>query len=376
MYHAPVHLGGPGARKPVKVMLRCVDELSPEQLAAITDRHGMLSWENDWYYQPTTLETFPIPDLERAGVWVSAFRNCNNQCRFCNHHSGTAVPVDIEQMVENLGVIAARGVRRVALAGGEITLLPELPEVVSRLRQAGYDSISLATNARRLSDGDFCQRLIDAGVGSFLCSLHGYDESTGDLIAARRGAFAEALAGLEQIGKRRPPGGTFLVNHVVTSVTVGHLETAVRLILGAGADVVQLSMVEMHVAGDDVQALIPRLTEVREALARALPLVTAAGKEALLEAIPPCVFPGYEPFYLDGRRQRQAGYLRIHYEGRKDHDLVLINQGSVKRLVLQQAPACSECLYQPVCAGTYYSYFQRHGSEGLAPVRRVPEPRI
>jgi MoaA/NifB/PqqE/SkfB family radical SAM enzyme len=356
-------------------MLRCVDELSPEALAAITDRHGMLSWENDWYYQPTTLDTFPIPDLEHAGVWVSAFRSCNNQCRFCNHHSGAAVPVDIEQLVENLAVVAARGVRRVALAGGEITLLPELPEVVSRLRQAGYDAISLATNARRLSDGDYCQRLIDAGVGSFLCSLHGYDERTGDLIASRPGAFAEALAGLEQIGKRRPPGGTFLVNHVVTSVTVGHLDTAVRLILGAGADVVQLSMVEMHVAGDEVQALIPRLGEVREALARALPLVTAAGKEALMEAIPPCVYPGYEPFYLDGRRQRQAGYLRIHYEGRRDHDLVLINQGSVKRLVLQQASVCSECLYQPVCAGTYYSYFQRHGAEGLAPVRQVPEPR-
>jgi hypothetical protein len=158
-------------------------------------------------------------------------------------------------------------------------------------------------------------------------------------------------------------------------VTVEHLETAVQLILGTGADVVQLSMVEMHVPGDEAQMLIPRLTEVRRALARALPLITAAGKEALIEAIPPCVYPGYERFYLDGRRQRQGGYLRVHYEGRRDHDLVLINQGSVKRLVLQQAPSCAECLYQPICAGTYYSYSQAFGNEGLVPVRQVPEPR-
>ncbi len=104
-------------------------------------------------------------------VRVSLTDRCNLRCVYCMPAAGLPwLPrpdlLTDDEVVAAVGQLAALGMRRVRLTGGEPTVRPGLVALVARLRRvAGLEELSLSTNGVRLcQEPDLARRLAEAGL--------------------------------------------------------------------------------------------------------------------------------------------------------------------------------------------------------------------
>ena len=137
--------------------------------------------------------------------------HCNLACSFClveDALGGNFKGIDIDDAEFILRHPVSEKVRRVIFSGGEVTLEPDLPryvELAKTLRNPR--DIRLETNATRLSDAAYLNRLVALGVNELFVSLHGHDPETCDLITQRPGSFESIMAGVRQIARGRMERG-------------------------------------------------------------------------------------------------------------------------------------------------------------------------
>lgn len=99
---------------------------------------------------------------------ISVTDRCNFRCVYCMPAEGLewlpkAKILRYEEIAEVVRQLAPLGLRRLRLTGGEPTLRPELPRLVSMLRAIdGVEDIALSTNGVRLPE--MAQRLAAAGL--------------------------------------------------------------------------------------------------------------------------------------------------------------------------------------------------------------------
>ncbi|MBI5527403.1 MAG: hypothetical protein HY897_13805 [Deltaproteobacteria bacterium] len=143
-----------------------------------------------------------------TGNVSAAPRNwCSNHCIFCTPKAlfarhGLPVPLDTAGgFAAALETIAARTKRRGVF---EFTTIepaesPHLLEMAEIARRAGYRRLDLWTHGRTLSDAGVARDLMRAGFGAFRIPIHGPDAATHDLVAGSHGAFAETIAGVDNL---------------------------------------------------------------------------------------------------------------------------------------------------------------------------------
>ncbi len=132
---------------------------------------------------------------------ISVTDKCNLRCVYCMPPEG--LPwlkrdqlLTYEEIEVVVATMAAMGLRRIRLTGGEPLVRRDLPELVRRLAAiSGIDDIALSTNAVLLAP--VAEELRDAGVARVNVSLDSLRPDRVDAIARRPGAHEAIFAGLE-----------------------------------------------------------------------------------------------------------------------------------------------------------------------------------
>ncbi|HSH45639.1 MAG TPA: radical SAM protein, partial [Longimicrobiales bacterium] len=132
---------------------------------------------------------------------VSVTDKCNLRCVYCMPLQGLpwlkrAELLSYEEIAEILGTMAAMGLRRVRLTGGEPLVRRDLDRLVSMIRAIpSIDDIALSTNAVLLADA--ADALKEAGVDRVNISLDSLRPDRVDAIARRPGSYDGIMAGLD-----------------------------------------------------------------------------------------------------------------------------------------------------------------------------------
>lgn len=122
---------------------------------------------------------------------------CNNDCAHCYNARERNFPeLGTEQWFKILDQLWALGVPHIVFTGGEATLRNDLPELIHHAESNGQIT-GLNTNARRLSDEKYVQKLIDAGLDHVQITVESCDEQIHDEMMRARGAFKQTIAGLK-----------------------------------------------------------------------------------------------------------------------------------------------------------------------------------
>ena len=132
---------------------------------------------------------------------ISVTDKCNLRCVYCMPEEG--LPwlrrdeiLSYEEIAEIVGVMAAMGLRRVRLTGGEPLVRKDLDRLVSLLSEiGGIEDVALSTNAVLLAP--VARRLRAAGVSRVNISLDSLQPARADEIARRPGTLARVLEGLD-----------------------------------------------------------------------------------------------------------------------------------------------------------------------------------
>ncbi|MEJ5223731.1 MAG: radical SAM protein, partial [Anaerolineales bacterium] len=90
------------------------------------------------------------------------------------------------------------GIPHIIFTGGEATLREDLPELIAHAEGNGQIT-GLNTNARRLSDPNYVQRLVDAGLDHVQITLESADADIHDQMMRARGAWKQTVAGLKNV---------------------------------------------------------------------------------------------------------------------------------------------------------------------------------
>jgi radical SAM protein with 4Fe4S-binding SPASM domain len=122
---------------------------------------------------------------------------CNNDCAHCYNARERNFPeLSTEQWCKILDQLWALGVPHIVFTGGEATLRHDLPELIHHAESNGQIT-GLNTNARRLSDEKYVQKLIDAGLDHVQITVESCDEQIHDEMMRTKGAFKQTIAGLK-----------------------------------------------------------------------------------------------------------------------------------------------------------------------------------
>ncbi len=124
---------------------------------------------------------------------------CNNDCAHCYNARERNFPeLDTEQWQQILDRLWAMGVPHIVFTGGESTLRSDLPELVAHAEANGQIT-GLNTNARRLADEKYVQKLLDAGLDHVQITLESCDEQVHDAMVRAKGAFKQTVQGLKNV---------------------------------------------------------------------------------------------------------------------------------------------------------------------------------
>lgn len=122
---------------------------------------------------------------------------CNNDCAHCYNARERNFPeLGTEQWFKILDQLWALGVPHIVFTGGEATLRDDLPELIRHAESNGQIT-GLNTNARRLSDEKYVQKLVEAGLDHVQVTVESCDEQIHDGMMRARGAFRQTIAGLK-----------------------------------------------------------------------------------------------------------------------------------------------------------------------------------
>jgi len=122
---------------------------------------------------------------------------CNNDCAHCYNARERNFPeLSTEQWFKILDQLWELGVPHIVFTGGEATLRNDLPELIAHAEANGQIT-GLNTNARRLSDERYVQKLVDAGLDHVQVTVESCNEQIHDEMMRARGAFKQTIAGLK-----------------------------------------------------------------------------------------------------------------------------------------------------------------------------------
>jgi radical SAM protein with 4Fe4S-binding SPASM domain len=122
---------------------------------------------------------------------------CNNDCAHCyNARERTFPELHTENWKHILDQLWALGVPHIVFTGGEATLRNDLPELIAHAESNGQIT-GLNTNARRLMDETYVQKLLDAGLDHVQVTVESCDEQIHDEMMRAKGAFKQTIQGLK-----------------------------------------------------------------------------------------------------------------------------------------------------------------------------------
>ncbi len=154
----------------------------------------------------------PIHDLELESLMPFSARptapyrmdlavtyRCNNDCAHCYNARERNFPeLTTEQWFKIIDQLWALGVPHLVFTGGEATLRNDLPELIHHAESNGQIT-GLNTNARRLMDEKYVQKLIDTGLDHVQITVESCNEQVHDGMMRAKGAFKQTIAGLKNV---------------------------------------------------------------------------------------------------------------------------------------------------------------------------------
>lgn len=138
-----------------------------------------------------------------GGMPTSAFLQlsdrCNHACLHCYQVHGERGELSTGEVKQVMDDLAASGVLFLTLSGGEITLRPDLLELVAHARALRF-AVRIFTNAY-LVDDDMARRLAELSVLDVNVSLYSGEPAVHDGITQVPGSFVRTIEGVRALRK-------------------------------------------------------------------------------------------------------------------------------------------------------------------------------
>lgn len=149
----------------------------------------------------STLEQAPLfstPVHAPYKVDLALTYGCNNLCAHCYNEAErrSMKPLAAAEWCRVIDRLTHIGVPHLILTGGEATLRPDLPTIISHADRSGM-IVGLNTNGRRLADPAFVGKLVEAGLNHVQITLGSCRAAVHDAMVGASEAFHQTVRGIQ-----------------------------------------------------------------------------------------------------------------------------------------------------------------------------------
>lgn len=283
--------------------------------------------------------------------YIQITRICDQECLFCSNPANGKV-IDLSAAKKVVDDYIARGYTGIIWTGGEPTLYPRLPELITYANKQGIHS-RIITNGQRLADADYFKKLVDAGLKHVNISLFSHKPKIQNFLAQKNDSYrriTKALQNAQNIGV------TTHVNTVINSYNADHLSDIVKF-------VVKKYPIVNHFIWNNMDPLmnrasknintIPSLNAFELELSKAMKFLDDNNKTFRVERVPLCYMTEYAQYSTETRKIVKAEERSVHFLDEKKE----VRQ---KKWEHGKAACCAVCALNGICAGlwqmdAYYS---------------------
>ncbi len=273
---------------------------------------------------------------------------CNQRCIFClGKHRKVSLFT-----AKKLPVLLKN--ERLLISGGETTLSPRLFKMLSLAKKMRINNVELQTNAINLAYASLCRKLLDCGVGEFNVNMPAHLEGLNDSITLTPGSLKLRLAGLKNLidlGARIRL--TFVINKLNYAVMRDYCCFVKNNL--AQVSVLAFNFVQIEGGALDNPAIVPRLSEIKPHLLRALSYAAKMHLSLITDNIPLCIL-GEKKYFCFSVNYRKS--LLSKKPARIETTLNLAKSFIV---------ACDKCIYKNSCGGIRRDYLKLYGEEEFRP---------
>ncbi|MBT3321129.1 MAG: radical SAM protein [Anaerolineae bacterium] len=122
---------------------------------------------------------------------------CNNDCAHCYNARERNFPeMSVIDWKRVLDITWDLGIPHIVFTGGEPTLVEALPELIAHAEANGQIT-GMNTNARRMADKKFLDKLVSAGLDHVQVTVESHDAGIHDQMMSAKGAHRQTIQGLK-----------------------------------------------------------------------------------------------------------------------------------------------------------------------------------
>lgn len=294
--------------------------------------------------------------MSRIDIKVSF--KCNNRCKFCVQGEKRDFCVDKSGQEIKAILKGSRGnFEEVVFTGGELTLRPDIIELVGYAKSLGY-KVQLQSNGRMFFYKDFCVNIIKAGADMFAISIHGHNAALHDYLTGARGSFKQSTAGIKNILSL---GRMVVTNTVINKKNYRFLPEIANFLVDLG--VPQYQFAYPHILGNalkNINLMIPRKKEIMPYVKKGLKIGIERGRIVRTEAIPYCLLGEYRDCIAEQHIPETKVFdVKIN----ENFNRWRKEEGKLK------GPNCKKCRYFKCCEGPWREYPEIFGWGEFKPVK-------
>ncbi|MCD4694447.1 radical SAM protein [bacterium] len=286
---------------------------------------------------------------------------CNCHCIMCSvgkqmNRSDNLVK-GFEDVKKDIDRAFKIGAREFAFSGGEPTLRKDLFDLVKYANEKRFEKIEIQSNGRIYANKYFGEKMIEAGVNSFVISLHSPKQEVNDKIMGVSGAFKEQVRGIKNLNAL---GRAVKINVVITRFNYKDLVEHINFLLNNfEIDEIRLTFALLEgYAGEKPKKTVAPMSLIIPYLKKAIDLTKGKSVKIFVYNIPVCLLLGYED-YVNDLGSSNTCLIGSNFETYLDES---------KKKDKIKSNLCSGCIYNSKCQGVWKKYSKVFGLDELKPV--------
>jgi len=313
-----------------------------------------------------------MPKEKIKRVVIIAGYKCNCRCLFClNSHKRGIPDKTTQEIKEEMIESKKRGAKYLELNGGEMTIRPDIIDLVKFARNLNFSVITIPTNGLMFSYKTFTKKIIEAGLNSIIFSIHGHNAKLHDYLTRVPGSFKKLEQGLKNVKN-------CIKNLGLKNIYLGSDTTIIkqnyRYLPQIGKYIFDLGFRDSEfifvdptygAAYDDFAKLVPKISEIAPYAHKCLDI----GRENHIphwhiRYVPLCHFRDY----LDQISELEE--LKIFRTEHIAPDFINLNvEKSRINLAKGKTEKCRNCKLYDKCEGIWKEYLKHYGDKELKPIK-------
>lgn len=283
---------------------------------------------------------------------VTLTRKCNQDCIFCSTKGKTNIKTNsISEIMNKISL----NKQRVSFEGGEPTLCRDLIKWVKKAKKNKIREIILCTNGALLSDCQYANDLIAAGVNLFNINLPSHTKKLHKKLT-KSDFYNKTLKGIENLNSSNRKNLirlTFIINSLNYKSMLSYVEFMRNF---SNIFYIEFNLIKVLGYVQDRKHLIPKMSSVADYFYEAMEYCREYGLRVISDGFPLCFMNGFEEFSIDAFKiiNRNQGFFV---------EKTLVNK-------------CKMCSLRRICGGIRKDYFGVRGGEEVRPSLRNPEAII